>query len=54
MGELQVVGPGAISLNLEASKKATYRCKFNDGDLADCKLCWYTDTDPSIHVLDIL
>ena len=47
MGGLQVVGPGAISLNLEATKNATYRCKLNDGDFADCKLCCYTNT--SIH-----
>ena len=47
MGGLQVVGAGAISVHLEATKNATYSCKFNDGDLADCKLCWYTDA--SIH-----
>ena len=37
MGGLQVVGAGAIAVQLQASKNATYRCRLNDGEFVDCK-----------------
>ena len=37
MGGLQVVGVGAIAVQLEATKDATYRCRLNDGEFVDCK-----------------
>ena len=49
MGGLQVAGPGAISVQLDATKNATYRCRLNDGEFVDCKHCQYSDT--SMHVL---
>ena len=36
-GGLQIAGPGAISVQLETSKNATYRCRFNDGEYVNCK-----------------
>ena len=37
MGGLQVVGVGAIAVQLGATKDATYRCRLNDGEFVDCK-----------------
>ena len=37
MGGLQVAGVGAIAIELQATKNATYRCRFNDGEYVDCK-----------------
>ena len=37
MGGLQVVGAGAIAVELQASKHATYACRLNDGEVVDCK-----------------
>ena len=37
MGGLQVVGVGAIAVQLDATKSATYRCRLNDGEFVDCK-----------------
>lgn len=36
-GGLQVVGFGAIAVQLRASKNATFRCRLNDGMFVDCK-----------------
>ena len=40
-GGLQVVGVGAIAVDLRASKNATYRCRLNNGQYVDCKLNIY-------------
>ena len=37
MGGLQVVGIGALAVELQASKNATYRCRLNNGQFVDCK-----------------
>ena len=37
MGRLQVVGVGAIAIELQASKHAEYRCRLNDRDFVYCK-----------------
>ena len=37
MGGLQIVGTGKIAIQLEASKHATCRCRFNDGEFVYCK-----------------
>ena len=37
MGGLQVVGVGAIAVQLEATKSATFRCRLNDSEFVDCK-----------------
>ena len=37
MGELQVVGNGAIAVELQASKHAAYRCRLNNGESIYCK-----------------
>ena len=38
MGGLQVVGAGAMAVQLQATKNATYKCRLNDyGEFIDCK-----------------
>ena len=48
MGRLQVVGVGAIAVQLGATQDATYRCRLNDGEFVDCKcyliICAFTFT----------
>ena len=37
MGGLEIVGIGAIAVQLQATKSATFRCRFNDGEYVTCK-----------------
>lgn len=37
MGGLQVVGVGAVAVQLEATKNAVYRCRFNNGNYVSCE-----------------
>ena len=35
--EVQIVGIGAIAVDIQSSKNATFRCRLNNGQLRTCK-----------------
>ena len=37
MGGLEIVGVGAVAVQLEATKSATYRCRLNNREYESCE-----------------